>query len=83
MFGSSLLGMEVTIRSVPITLIPARPHPRKKRRIQKKMIKRYGYKSIPQTVDLEEILIDRGARRIYCYTEMAGRLLSMASGKSD
>ena len=67
-FSDMMMGYSITVIPVPVIQVQARRHPRKKRRLQKKWLKRYGLKSIVDPkVDLQSVMVDERNRRIYCY----------------
>lgn len=57
---------------VPTLQVQARVHPRRKRRLQKKWLKRYGLKTVVDPrADFDKVMVNDARREIYCYPEQA------------
>jgi hypothetical protein len=68
------VGLKVIVRPYPTARVQTKTSRRKKWRIQKKLIKRYGYKTVRLPYNTDEILVDQGRGIVYCYPEMELRL---------
>jgi hypothetical protein len=74
-FGPKMFGLDVIVIPVPTIKVQARCHPRKKRRLQKKWLKRYGYKTIVDPkADLDSVLVDKRHNRVYCYPQQEAKI---------
>lgn len=72
---NSLFGWTIIEMPFPRVRVQARIHPRKKRRLQKKWAKRYGYKYIPDPdANPERCVVVERDRTIYCYPHLTEKL---------
>jgi hypothetical protein len=63
-------GIRVIERPFPLVTVQAKTSPRKKRRIQKKLLARYGTKQIVDpNIKMDELIYDRANEVIYAYPQ--------------